>query len=138
MANSSIERLVYRSRVVHPAPMTALEDILPVAQAGNARWGITGALGYTGRTYVQLLEGPAESLDSLLERLRSDLRHTELRVLARGPAAGRLVTGWSMARIDLTLLEAEVTALLDAGDGDGEGLAALLAGLVRRGETEAR
>ena len=135
MSNSSIERLVYRSRVVQPVPMTALEDILPVAHAGNARWCITGVLGFTGRTYVQLLEGPAESLDSLLERLRSDPRHTDLRVLARGPAAERLVPGWSMARIDLTLLEAEVTALLETGDG--EGLAALLAGLVRRGETEA-
>ena len=76
MPNSSIERLVYRSRVVQPAPMTALEDILPVAHAWNARWRITGALGFTGRTYVQFLEGPAESLDILLERLRSDPRHT--------------------------------------------------------------
>ena len=135
MANRSIERLVYRSRVVQPTPMTALEEILPVACVWNARWRITGALGFTGRTYVQFLEGPTASLDSLLERLRSDPRHTDLRVLARAPVAGRLAAGWTMARIDLTLLEAEVTALLDTGDGDG--LAALLAGLVRRGETDA-
>jgi len=115
--------------------MTALEEILPVACVWNARWRITGALGFTGRTYVQFLEGPTASLDSLLERLRSDPRHTDLRVLARAPVAGRLAAGWTMARIDLTLLEAEVTALLDTGDGDG--LAALLAGLVRRGETDA-
>lgn len=135
MSNSSIERLVYRSRVVQPVPMIALDEILQAAHARNARLGVTGALGFTGRTYIQFLEGPAESLDSLMEQLRGDPRHTDLRVLARGPAAGRLVPDWSMARIDLTLLEAEVTTLLETGDG--EGLAALLAGLVRRGETEA-
>lgn len=134
MSHSSIERLVYRSRALKPAPLLALDDILAAAQAFNARRRITGALGFTGRTYIQFLEGPTTSLDSLMERLGSDRRHKDLRVLARGPAAERLVPGWSMARIDLTLLEDQVTALLDAGDG--EGLTALLAGLVRRGETE--
>lgn len=136
MSTSSIERVVYRSRVVQPAPMRALDDIMAVARAQNARWRITGALGFTGRTYVQFLEGPAESLDSLLERLRSDPRHTDLTILTRGPAAGRLVAGWTMARVDLALLKTEVTLLLETRDGDA--LAALLAGLVRHGETEGR
>lgn len=136
MSDSSMERLVYRSRVVQPAPMAALDDILSVARSQNARWRITGVLGFTGRTYVQFLEGPAESLDSLLEQLRNDPRHTDLRILARGPVAGRLVATWTMARVDLSLLTTEVTALLETRDGDG--LAALLAGLVRQGETEGR
>lgn len=133
MSNSMLERLVYRSRAVTPPPMAALDGILAASLRNNARQRITGALGFTGRTYIQLLEGRPEAIDALLEQLRRDPRHADLRVLARGPAAGRLVPGWSMARIDLALLKVEVTALLETADGDG--LAALLADLVARGET---
>lgn len=133
MPNSPLERLVYRSRAVDPPPIVALDGILTVSLWNNARHRITGALGFTGRTYVQLLEGPRDAIAALMERLYGDPRHTDLRVLARGPAAGRLVPGWSMARIDLALLDVEVTALLETADGDG--LAALLADLTARGET---
>ena len=136
MPNSSMERLVYRSRAVQPPPMLALDSILAVSQSWNTRTGVTGVLGVTGRTYIQFLEGPAEELDSLMERLHRDPRHTDVTVLTRGPVAVRLVPGWSMARIDLSLLATEVTALLQARDGDG--LAALLADVARQGETEAR
>ncbi len=134
MSNSSMERLVYRSRAVQPPPTLALDTILAVSQSWNARAGVTGVLAVTGRTYIQLLEGSADELDSLMERLLRDPRHTEVTVLARGPVAGRLVPGWSMARVDLSLLATEVTALLETRDGDG--LASLLADVARQGETE--
>ena len=134
MPNSSMERIVYRSRAVQPPPMLALDSILAVSRSWNARSGVTGVLGVTGRTYIQLLEGPAEELDSLLERLRRDPRHKDLTVLARGPVSVRLVPGWSMARIDLSLLATEVTVLLQTRDGDS--LAALLADMALQGETE--
>jgi hypothetical protein len=133
MPNSTLERLVYRSRAVTPAPTAALDGILAVSLRNNGRHRITGALGFTGRTYIQLLEGRSKAIDALMEQLRRDPRHTDLKVLRRGPAAGRLAPGWSMARIDLALLTVEVTALLESADGDG--LAALLADLVARGET---
>lgn len=134
MDSSSIERLVYRSRSVQPSPTAALDSILTVSHRRNERSEITGVLGFTGRTYVQLLEGPGDSLEDLLERLHSDPRHTDMKVLARGPVEARLVPAWTMARVDLSLLTSEVTALLEARDG--EGLAALLADLLRQGETE--
>ena len=133
MSNSPLERLVYRSRALDPPPIVALDGILTVSLWNNARQRITGALGFTGRTYIQLLEGPPHAIDALMERLRRDSRHADLRVLRSGAAAGRLVPGWSMARIDLALLDVEVTALLETADGDG--LAALLADLTARGET---
>jgi len=133
MPDSRLERLVYRSRAVQPAPMAALDDILTVSLRHNARHRITGALGFTGRTYIQLLEGPPASIHDLLERLYGDPRHADLKVLLRGPAAGRMVPAWSMARIDLALLTVEVTARLEAADGAG--LAGLLADLAARGET---
>ena len=128
-----MERLVYRSTARWPAPEAALEVILPGAIVANARRAITGALGFSGRTYVQLLEGPAPSLDALLAQLHADPRHTGLEVLVRAPAGGRLLPGWSMARADLARSAPRVTDLLAAGDGLG--LAVLLANLAHQGET---
>lgn len=128
-----MERLVYRSRATWPAPDVALDAILPVAVAANARDGITGALGFSDRTYVQLLEGPTASLDALLDHLRADPRHTDLEILVRAPSGGRLLPDWSMARADLAR-SSRVAALI--GSGDGLALAALLANLAHQGRTD--
>ncbi|NJC42698.1 hypothetical protein GGQ87_002993 [Brevundimonas alba] len=128
-----MERLVYRSRALWPDPETAMDDILRDSLWNNARGRITGALGFSGRTYVQLLEGPTASLDDLLAKLAADPRHTDLTILVRAPVSGRLVPGWTMARADLAAASPRVTDLLTSGDGLA--LAALLANLVHQGET---
>jgi len=128
-----MERLVYRSRAVWPAPDVALDGILTASLVNNARLGITGALGFSGGRYVQLLEGPASSLDILMGHLDADPRHADLTVLVRGPTEHRLTPDWSMARADLTRVAPRVDALLEAGDGLA--LTALLAALVHRGVT---
>ena len=128
-----MERLVYRSRAVWPAPAVALDGILKASVVHNAQGRITGALGFTGGTYVQLLEGPTESLEALLRRLYADPRHADVTVLVRAETDGRLVPGWSMARIDLAEAAPRATRLLEAGDGLA--LALLLANLVHHGHT---
>jgi len=128
-----MERLIYRSRAVWPAPEAALDAILATAMSTNAGLSVTGVLGFTGWTYVQLLEGPSGALDLLLERLRADPRHTDLTVLARAPAASRLVPGWTMARVDLAEPAPRVEALLQANDGLA--LAVLMANLAHQGAT---
>lgn len=129
----SLQRLVYRSRARWPAPPSALDGILAQSLWSNARHGITGALGFSGRTYVQLLEGRPEAIEGLLHRLRADPRHDDLTVLLHAPTGGRLVPGWSMARVDLTDPAPRAAALIAAGDGLA--LAALLANLAHRGHT---
>lgn len=128
-----MERLVYRSRAVWPAPAVALDGVLKVSVASNAQARITGALGFVGGTYVQLLEGPTESLEALMRRLYADPRHAEVTVLVRAETDGRLVPGWSMARTDLARAAPRATGLLETGDGLA--LALLLANLVHHGHT---
>lgn len=128
-----MERLVYRSRAVWPAPGVALDGILTASVANNALRRITGALGFSGLTYVQLLEGPAESIEALLRQLHADPRHADLTVLVRAETDGRLVPGWTMARIDLAEASPKVGRLLETGDGLA--LAVLLANLAHQGET---
>lgn len=128
-----IDRLVYRSQVEGVSPEVALEQIFRTSVPNNARLQITGALGFSGRSYIQLLEGPQPAMDGLLQTLRADPRHSNLRVLLRGSSPGRLLPNWSMARIDLARAAPRVDALLDAGDGLG--LITLMATLAHEGVT---
>jgi hypothetical protein len=58
-----IDRLVYRSHAVGGLPEIALERIFRESVPKNARLAITGALGFSGQTYIQLLEGPPAAID---------------------------------------------------------------------------
>lgn len=67
--------LIYRSHpTVIPWPATIL-DIARQCEKNNPRHKISGFLLYSNEFYLQLLEGPQESLDDLWEKLTSDNRH---------------------------------------------------------------
>lgn len=112
-----MERLVYRSRATPPGPAFALSGILAASILNNARADVTGALGFSGDMYVQLLEGSGEALDALMARLGADPRHTDVDVLYREPAASRLLPGWNMAKVDLAAAWPDIGRLLTARDG---------------------
>ena len=133
MQRVDVERLIYLSRALSPEPAAALDDILQSSIWNNARLRITGALGFSGQTYVQFLEGPAESLDELLVRLKADPRHRDLTVLVRCSAENRMLPGWTMARVDLAEHAPKVNHLL--ASGDGLALIGLMVNLVRKGVT---
>lgn len=130
-----LERLIYRSQARGGNPAADLDAILRASLWNNARHGITGVLGRCGATYVQLLEGAPEALDDLLARLRSDPRHTDLRIMERRRAGRRLLPGWTLARADLDDGATEPVAGVMLARGDAEGLVDLLVERVRRGET---
>lgn len=128
-----IDRLVYRSHAVGILPEIALDRIFQSSVPNNARSNITGALGYCGQSYIQLLEGPASAIDELVGVLLADPRHTGLRILLRGFSERRLLPSWSMARVDLAKITPEVETLLD--NEDGLGLIALMSTLAHEGMT---
>lgn len=128
-----MERLIYRSRALLLEPAAALDSILEASVWHNPRLQITGALGFTGLTYVQFLEGPAESLDALLVKLGADPRHGDLTILVRCSAGNRMLPDWTMARIDLAQVAPKVEHLL--ASGDGLALIGLMGNLERRGVT---
>ena len=128
-----IDRLIYFSRAEEVSPQIALQKIFQVSVPKNAGLAITGALGFTGRNYIQLLEGPRFAIDDLLRTLRADPRHSQLQVMLRGSTQNRLLPNWSMARVDLARAAPEVDALLQARDGLG--LTALMATLAHEGVT---
>lgn len=91
----SLMQLTYAS---HPFGFDAqtLAGILLDARRCNARDGITGALIVRGDLFLQLLEGPRETVEATYQRIRRDDRHTDIRSVRRIRTAERLFPEWAM------------------------------------------
>ena len=97
---SGLQRLIYASRWMDPThaeiePMVA--DILDKSVRNNRTVGITGLLLHHRGWFLQVLEGPLEVVDDTFDRIRRDLRHTDIRTVADLPIAARAFGDWSMA-----------------------------------------
>lgn len=73
-----------------------IADILIAARRNNARDGLTGALVYNGHNFMQLLEGPAKAVDTCLDIIRADLRHSGMTEVRRRIIEMRDFAEWSM------------------------------------------
>lgn len=93
----SFQQLVYISRAAMPldCPLD-LTEILEQAVRNNPRLQITGALAYSSGWFVQVLEGPATSLDMLLPVLEADPRHCGVDILDRVTVRERAFPEWAM------------------------------------------
>lgn len=88
-------QLVYASR---PLGFDAaiLSSILVHARINNTKLDLTGALICRNDLYLQLIEGPKDTVASLYEQIKHDDRHTNVRELVRRPAQFRLFPDWAM------------------------------------------
>jgi hypothetical protein len=100
--SGGLYRIVYDSVVAVPFGDAGDRDIralLEVARSRNAGLGITGALFCDGAYFVQLLEGPVEAVEVVFASIQADPRHTDIRVVERGPAETRWFASWHMAMV---------------------------------------
>jgi len=93
----SLISTVYVSSAVAPFSSVDLIELLRSAREKNVRAGLTGMLLYHDGNFIQMLEGPAESVDSLIQKLRLDSRHKDLLVLLRKTLDVRIFGEWQMA-----------------------------------------
>ena len=93
---ASLEHLVYLSKARPGLSAVDVRAILGSAQVKNRRRDVTGFLLYSGRHFVQVLEGRPAELDELVKALQTDDRHDELHVLDRRPIPHRRYGAWAM------------------------------------------
>ena len=79
-----------------------LEEILEQAQCNNAASGITGALVYVDDCFLQVLEGQAEAVLRLMDRISADLRHETVTVLQAQEVSAAAFLDWRMAYVSAT------------------------------------
>lgn len=94
-----LSRLLYisESRIDGPDLFNAVSQITSVSKVKNISLALTGTLLFTGTHFVQILEGPSESIDQMMISLDADRRHANIAVIIRSRINVRRFTDWSMA-----------------------------------------
>eukprot|EP00913_Durusdinium_trenchii_P006313 g5925.t1 len=73
--------------------------VLPAGNK-NRRLGVTGCLWFGSERFAQVIEGAPDAIDSLYGEIERDARHTDVRLVWRGPIAERSFRRWGMKHID--------------------------------------
>ena len=74
-----------------------IQNILKVSHQNNPEKGITGALLFSGGYFGQILEGPKQKLQDLMEVIQLDNRHTNVTVLYFSTIKYRVFESWAMS-----------------------------------------
>jgi hypothetical protein len=98
-----IDYLVYVSQARPDLTDKDIARILEASRRNNAEWGLSGMLLFADKrdgrrgSFMQLLEGPADMVDKMRDRIFADDRHHTKIVLEQGRRAARVFPDWSMA-----------------------------------------
>jgi hypothetical protein len=118
----SINQLVYISQAVRKMSPEDLSAIQEVAKHNNGPLDVTGSLFYNGGWFLQVLEGPATTLDKLYKKIELDPRHKNSRILYNEPANFRTFPRWTMNMTNLNDRQAdkydELVEVLEAAQAD--------------------
>jgi hypothetical protein len=97
-------RIVYCSRSNIIGSRAEIEvqirNILAIARTNNKAARLTGALTFNDSCFAQVLEGYADDLRPIFDRIRRDPRHCDIKILASTEPTRRLFRHWSMAYVD--------------------------------------
>jgi len=86
----------YVSRASKAMTQEALLALLQQCLANNEASGVTGMLLYGNDTFVQVIEGEEDVLNTVVDKIQKDPRHSEIHFLYRKPLEQRQYTDWSM------------------------------------------
>lgn len=104
---NTLIHLIYTSSATKPFSEADLIELLMKSRAKNSRVGITGMLLYTESSFFQVLEGEADKVDELAQRITQDPRHTSFVTIIREPIAKRSFGEWTMGFASITPKEVE-------------------------------
>lgn len=88
--------VTYVSHSSTPLTRPALDALLRQSRENNARSGLTGMLAVRGDDFFQVIEGPHAVVRAVLEKLQTDPRHRDMRILLEEEIAYRRFPEWTM------------------------------------------
>ncbi|RYY90109.1 MAG: BLUF domain-containing protein [Chitinophagaceae bacterium] len=120
----NLRRIFYVSRADASTDSATVKDIVFRSQRNNRQKDVTGVLAHSGRHFAQVLEGTADNLAVLRDKIGLDKRHTDVTVLFDEPISKRDYAEWSMGFLYDAALSDEIEQALsdsrhqsDARDG---------------------
>jgi hypothetical protein len=93
--------LIYVSTAVNLMSNEELLDILRISRKKNETKSVTGMLLYKGGNFMQVLEGPEESVNEVFSAIQADSRHTDIILISNEPIEKRQFADWKMAFVNL-------------------------------------
>ena len=96
-----LNQLIYISQATRKMSSEDLIEIQKIAKANNETMDVTGSLFYNGGWFLQVLEGPSDTLKVLYKKIEKDPRHKNSRIIHEEPAKFRTFTRWSMNMTNL-------------------------------------
>ena len=89
--------LVYISKSVNRFNEQQLKDLLRLARINNKKLDVTGLLLYDGYgTFIQALEGPENSVETLFNIIKADKRHSNINRIGYRDITERTFNDWQM------------------------------------------
>lgn len=120
-----MRQIGYFSTATGSQDAKSVHHILVAARRDNNRDSITGLLVAGGGRYLQVIEGPRDSVEALYARIQADRRHIAVATFLNRTIDVRIFGGWSMAFRRQTA-DAEANSFVDV-------LNALTAGIADTG-----
>lgn len=118
----TINQLVYISQSVRKMSGEELNAIQRTSKENNQKIDVTGSLFYNGGWFLQVLEGPIQTITDLYHKIEGDPRHKHSRLLYNEPAKFRTFTRWSMNMTNLDDRQADkyedLIEVIDAAKND--------------------
>lgn len=94
-----IEGIVYLSDAGQDFTIDDLDALCKHARTANLQLGVTGYLCFARNRFIQYVEGEPKVLDTLLEKIYNDPRHTVLQSLKDLSIPSRRFPSWGMRYI---------------------------------------
>ena len=90
-----LKRVIYVSEKTDSSD-ASLAQIIDSSTKNNLETGVTGCLLSGSNSFLQLLEGPRQTIDSLYVTINADSRHKNVVMLTDEDIDERLFASWSM------------------------------------------
>jgi len=97
-------RITYTSAATQAITPSMILDILEAARDFNGNRGVSGLLYCAQNQFAQVLEGEAEAVDTIFEKIKTDARHKNITV-KREDITERAFQDWRMAFVDSSTAE---------------------------------
>lgn len=94
--DEKLKQLVYISKPSQEISFSEIRQILIKARVNNHFKGVTGVLLYDGASFLQVLEGPEETVLNLYASIAKDPRHAQVTSLCEREIEARDFGDWSM------------------------------------------
>jgi hypothetical protein len=94
-------RLLYASRTPKEIDNSVIESIISQSKAHNPGAGVTGILCYSGKIFMQVLEGNRREVTKLYNQIAADSRHSDVEILLFEDIVERRFSNWTMGQVNL-------------------------------------